>query len=153
METIEKLDKYLHAVFPRSIRPFGGLHRALWRPRAACSLSGSAPTPTEATRPFAFTASASSSTLTGQGATTLKLDFTLSLGRLSNYQATEDDCPWSQTVPRVSTEENGRFDTSKYVVATNDLRKCLNYERLASSPVLDVPVCGSDDSKDDERVG
>ena len=102
METIEKLDKYLYAVFPRSIRPFGGLHRALWRPRAACSRSGSAPTPTEATRPFAFTASASSSTLTGQGATTLKLDFTLSLGRLSNCQATEDDCRWSQTVPRVS---------------------------------------------------
>ena len=58
------------------------------------------------------------------------------------------DCPTC-----LPTEENGRFDTSKYVVATNDLRKCLNYERLASSPVLDVHVCGSDDSKDDERVG
>ena len=46
----------------------------------------------------------------------------------------------------LSAEENGRFGTSKYVVATNDLCKCLNYERLASSPVLDVRVCDGDDS-------
>ena len=47
----------------------------------------------------------------------------------------------------LSAEENSHFDTSKYVVATNDLRKCLNYERLASfSPVLDVRACDGDDS-------
>ena len=45
METIETLDKRLHAVFPRSIRTFGGLHLALWRPHAARSRSGSAPIP------------------------------------------------------------------------------------------------------------
>jgi hypothetical protein len=46
----------------------------------------------------------------------------------------------------LSAEENGRFDTSKYVVATNDLRKCLNYERLASSLVPDVHACDGDDN-------
>ena len=44
-----------------------------------------------------FHASAPSSTLTRQGATTLKLGFTPPLGRLSNCQATEDDWRWLQT--------------------------------------------------------
>ena len=111
-------------------------------------------TPTEVTRPLwlAFTASTPSSTLTRQGATALKLGFTPSLGRLSNCQATEDDWRGRRpAVPRVSAEENGRLDTSKYVVATNDLRKRLDYERPASfSPVLDIHACGCDDSNDDE---
>ena len=59
---------------------------------------------------------------------------------------------WSQTrrPTCLPAEENGRLDTSKYVVATNDLCKRLNYERLASfSPVLDVHACGCDDSNDE----
>lgn len=41
-------------------------------------------------------------------------------------------------------EENEHF-SSKYVVATNDLRKHFNYERLASfSPVLKVNDCDAD---------
>ena len=112
-------------------------------------------TPTEVTRPLwlAFTASAPSSTLTRQGATAL--GFTPSLGRPSNCQATEDDWRWSQTRSPscLPAEENGRLDTSTYVVVTNDLRKRLNYERLASfSPVLDVHACGGDNSNDDERA-
>jgi hypothetical protein len=112
-------------------------------------------TPTETTWPLtqlAFTISAPSLSLTltnPSATTTLKLGFTPTLGRLSNCQATEDDWRWlsrSPTCVCLSTEENGRFDTSKYVVATNDLRKCLNYEQLASSPVLDVRACDGDDS-------
>lgn len=38
-----------------------------------------------------------------------------------------------------------RFDSSKYVVATNDLRKWLDYERLASfSPVIRIDDCDAD---------
>ena len=52
--------------------------------------------------------------------------------------------------PRVSLlKRTISFDTSKYVVATNDLRKHINYERLASfCPLLDVRACDSDDNND-----
>ena len=73
----------------------------------------------------------------------------------SNCQVTEDDWRWLQTRRStcLSAEENGRFDISKYVVATNDLRKRLNYEWFASfSPVFDVHACCGDDSNDDERA-
>jgi hypothetical protein len=98
--------------------------------------------PTEATlhlARLAFTAFASSLSSTNpsarQAITTPKFAF----------------APFGQAV-----QENTHFDTCKYVVTTNDLRKHLNYERLTSSfsPMqvddcdTDVRACDRDDNND-----
>ena len=155
LETIKKLDKHLHPIFPHSTHPFGGLnivligdpaqlasvrvlplyaYRAHTAPREARFHHFRTIIELDLDQPFRQTASNDTQTR-----------FHTLFGPTTNCQATEDDWRWLQTCRPtcLSTKENGRFNTSKYIVASNDLRKHLSYEQPASfSPVLDMRACG-----------
>ena len=75
--------------------------------------------------------------------TTLKLAF----APATRPRTTGGDCRHC-----ISPEDNVDFGACKYVVATNNLGKCLNYERLTSSVLkfddcdADVRACDRDDN-------
>jgi hypothetical protein len=59
----------------------------------------------------------------------------------------EEYWAWLQTrrPSCLSPDKNAKFNASKYIVATNDLRKRINYETLSSfSPVIRIEDCDAD---------
>ena len=69
------------------------------------------------------------------------------LHRVANCEATEEDWAWLQTrhPSCLSLDDNADFNTHKYIVATNDLRKRINYEKLSYfSPVIRIKECEAD---------
>lgn len=170
VEIIDKLDNRLHAVFPHSTLPFGGINMVLCGDPAQLAPVLAKPlyahrgstahiaarfhnfrTVVELDQPFRQTGNDVSQTR-----------FRSLLKRLSLCEATEDDWSWLMTCrPSCLTpDENQLFDSSKYVVSTNHLRKRLNYDRLASfTPILkidegdaDVLPADIDDNDDGERA-
>jgi ATP-dependent DNA helicase PIF1 len=153
--TLEKLDDQLHRIFPHSTRPFGGVNIVLCGDPAQLA-------PVRALPLYAYRGSSASiaarfhrfnkvveldQPFRQAGDDVVQTRFRSLLGRVSNCKATEDDWLWLQTrrPTCLSPEDNTLFDDGKYIVATNDLRKRINYERLSSfCPVLKIDECDAD---------
>jgi ATP-dependent DNA helicase PIF1 len=167
-DTIDKLDNRLRAIFPHSALPFGGIDIIL------CGDPAQLP-PVLAKPLYAHqAATAHVAARFHQFRTVVELDqpfrqtgddgtqsrFRSLLSRLSLCQASDGDWTWlmSRRPACLSPEENSLFDSSKYVVSKNHLRKRLNYDRIASfTPVLkidegdvDIQPADADDYNDAE---
>ena len=152
---IDKLHEQLHKIFPQSARPFGGLNIVL------CGDPAQLP-PVLAPPVYAHRGSERHRVarfhlfdkvveldhiFRQAGDDETQIQFRCLLRRVANCEATEEDWAWLQTrCPScLSPDDNAKFNVGKYIVATNDLRKRINYEALSSfSPVIRIEDCDAD---------
>jgi len=162
--TIDTLDSHLRKIFPQVPHPFGGLNIVFCGDPAQLAPVRAQPVyahrgPTrfhlfdkvvELDQPFRQA-----------GNDETQKRFRLLLGRVADCDGTSEDWTWLQSrrASCLSAADNTLFDASKYIVATNDMRNHINYEKLSAlSPVMRITpskegVCIFDeDDLDGERV-
>jgi ATP-dependent DNA helicase PIF1 len=163
---IDTLHRQLLKVFPHDTRPFGGVNIVLCGDPAQLA-------PVRAQPIYAYRGTSHhlaahfhlfqsvvelDQPFRQVGDDDNQIHFRHLLRRVANSEASEDDWRWLQTRRPccLSPCDNDAFDASKFIVSTNDLRKEINYDKLAFlSPVLRIDDCddGVQNSTEDDLDG